>query len=187
MSLNKILLIAGAAAVAMAAEPLEARDMDTCMSAVQEAAAIITEMPQPPSAVVEVLEAMATATASLASCEIPAVTGPAGPAYTSYLSGIMSFYTAHSSQLMEIVSACTDVPEVASQIASMPTDVATCSEITWADSGSSSDDSSSDEESAASTPTPTPSADTTPNAAPRVTGAAVAAVAMAGLFAAQAF
>ncbi|KAH7313665.1 hypothetical protein B0I35DRAFT_276721 [Stachybotrys elegans] len=186
MSLNKILLIAGAAAVAMAAEPLAERDLESCMSAVQGAAAIIADMPTPEPAVQTALASLA-ATASVTACEIPAVTGAAGEGLTSYISGLVSFYAANSDSLNAIISECNDVPEIQSQLAAVPTDLVACTSLSFAEV-TGSPEPESDETSGTASPTSTnpPPAETPNAAAPRATGVAMAAVAMAGLFAAQA-
>merc|ERR1712000_251581 len=138
-----------------------------------------------------------------------AVTGEATSDYSSYMSELSSWQIAHTDDLNSLIDACSDVPEIASSLEMLPGGFTICTEVTWAsptggsdnddnddssednNEDSSNDDSSNDNNDDSSnddadSENSNDEGGNGGNAATRETGsvAVLAAVAMAGLFAA---
>ncbi|WDK19456.1 hypothetical protein CGRA01v4_10743 [Colletotrichum graminicola] len=138
---------------------IEARGTPECTNAYKAFAEAVTgsdPLPTPPFE----LEAWA-ATADLATsttdlCATISVTGSIAPVYTSWSNSVMSWQTAHMSELRDFWHECTDIPAVSAEVKSLLEAGSFCT-------------------SRLAEITSEPS-----NMAPRETGMAVAAVAAAG-------
>merc|ERR1712000_255033 len=125
-----------------------------------------------------------------------AVTGGAASDYSSYMSELSSWQIAHTDDLNGLIDACSDVPEIASSLEMLPGGFTICTEVTWASPTGGSDNDDNDDSSEdnnedssnddADSENSNDEGGNGGNAATRETGsvAVLAAVAMAGLFAA---
>ncbi|KAK1674104.1 hypothetical protein BDP55DRAFT_188434 [Colletotrichum godetiae] len=95
-------------------DALEARDETACASVYMAHSTIIDDFPALPTA-------LATETGFdipqiTDPCVMPSITGAAGQIITSYSSALQSWQDAHITEIRELYSACSDVPEVASAL-----------------------------------------------------------------------
>ncbi|KAF7553033.1 hypothetical protein G7Z17_g3887 [Cylindrodendrum hubeiense] len=179
MRTQQILLITGAAvasAVAQAAGPvptlferasnsIDERDTAECSSVALSLLPSLIDVPTPDSSLVDFLASQTQVATATDPCQMPAITGSMADEYSSYFSDLFSWYDEHTAEFSSVLAACSDVPAIKSQLDILPESVTSCSKITWA---SATGNSASSET-------------TSGNAAPRQTGMAVAAAAMAGL------
>merc|ERR1712000_372721 len=193
------LLVAGAAAV-----PLEERDLAECGDVAMELLPALTNLPTPDLSLASFIVEQTQLASATDPCEIPAVTGEAASDYSSYMSELSSWQIAHTDDLNSLIDACSDVPEIASSLEMLPGGFTICTEVTWAsptggsdndDNDDSSEDNNEDSSNDNNDDSSNDDADSENsndeggnggNAATRDTGsvAVLAAVAMAGLFAA---
>merc|ERR1712000_454524 len=200
------LLVAGAAAV-----PLEERDLAECGDVAMELLPALTNLPTPDLSLASFIVEQTQLASATDPCEIPAVTGEAASDYSSYMSELSSWQIAHTDDLNSLIDACSDVPEIASSLEMLPGGFTICTEVTWAsptggsdnddnddssednNEDSSNDDSSNDNDNGDNSSDDDADSENSNdeggnggNAATRETGsvAVLAAVAMAGLFAA---
>merc|ERR1712000_375068 len=193
------LLVAGAAAV-----PLEERDLAECGDVAMELLPALTNLPTPDLSLASFIVEQTQLASATDPCEIPAVTGEAASDYSSYMSELSSWQIAHTDDLNSLIDACSDVPEIASSLEMLPGGFTICTEVTCAsptggsdndDNDDSSDDNNDDSSNDNNDDSSNDDADSENsndeggnggNAATRDTGsvAVLAAVAMAGLFAA---
>lgn len=157
---------AAASALGASASIIEPRDTSACLSAATKyLPAIQSDVPTANGAVVSYL-----ITASITDqCAFPTVTGTLGSSISSYASSYSSWRSEHLSELRSVYLACSDVPEVTSQLGSYFADAtgSACSSILAEITGTTSSTGSK-------------------NAAPRETGLPIAAAAMvAGVAAAM--
>jgi hypothetical protein len=153
---SAIILAVGVTVVAAthpALERLNKRDEQECASVAQEMLPGFTDIPSPTGALESFL-ATQTQFASMADqCEFPAVTGSIASEYTAYASKLGSWYNDQKEGLSSLEEACSDVPEVMSEIDAVKKTGTICDKISWAkETGSSSskeDDSKSDDKNAA--------------------------------------
>ncbi|KAI3557106.1 hypothetical protein CABS01_10346 [Colletotrichum abscissum] len=126
---SKLLLAAAAATGAMAFEmsgtlprvlrragndALEARDKTACASVWMAHSTIVDDFPTEPTALAT--ETNLDIPQITDPCVFPSITGQAGQIITSYSSALQSWQDAHITEIRDIYSACSDVPEVASAL-----------------------------------------------------------------------
>ncbi|KAK7438811.1 hypothetical protein CaCOL14_008371 [Colletotrichum acutatum] len=126
---SKLLLAAAAASSAMAFEmsgtlprvlrragndALEARDETACASVWMAHSTIVDDFPTEPTALAT--ETNLDIPQITDPCVFPSITGQAGQIITSYSSALQSWQDAHITEIRDIYSACSDVPEVASAL-----------------------------------------------------------------------
>ncbi|KAJ0299144.1 hypothetical protein COL5a_007500 [Colletotrichum fioriniae] len=126
---SKLLLAAAAATGAMAFEmsgtlprvlrragndALEARDETACASVWMAHSTIVDDFPSEPTALAT--ETNLDIPQITDPCVFPSITGQAGQIITSYSSALQSWQDAHITEIRDIYSACSDVPEVASAL-----------------------------------------------------------------------
>ncbi|KAK7428423.1 hypothetical protein QQZ08_005042 [Neonectria magnoliae] len=173
MRAQQILLAGGVSASVLALEenPLDQRDLQECSSVAVKLLPSLAGIPTPDSSLSEFIAEQTQLATITDGCEIPAVTGSLTSEYSSWASELASWYQEHTGDLSSLVEACSDVPEVKSRLDQLPGGLTVCTSLVQPTetSGSSDDDSDSDAQTASG------------NAAPRQTGMAVAAAAMAGM------
>ncbi|KPM41713.1 hypothetical protein AK830_g4824 [Neonectria ditissima] len=175
MRAHQILASGLSASVLAAGEnALEQRDAAECSSVAIKLLPSLADVPTPDSALAEFIAEQTQLATATDGCEIPAVTGSLTSEYSSWVSELASWYEENTGAISSVLEACSDVPEIKSQFDQLPGALTVCSSLTWATetSSSSSDDDESDSDA---------SSTASGNAAPRQTGMAVAAVAMAGM------
>ncbi|KAM0553104.1 hypothetical protein ACHAPJ_007652 [Fusarium lateritium] len=147
---SAIILTAGATIVAAthpALERLEKRDAKECASVAQEILPDLTNIPTPEGSLASFIASQTQIASQTDSCVIPAVTGSMAKDYTSYVSKLSSWYDDQKAGLSSLMDACSDVPEVKSEIESITKTASTCDKFTWAkETGSSSSSSSSSDD-----------------------------------------
>ncbi|KAK1544001.1 hypothetical protein CPAR01_04634 [Colletotrichum paranaense] len=126
---SKLLLAAAAATGAMAFEmsgtlprvlrragndALEARGKTACASVWMAHSTIVDDFPTEPTALAT--ETNLDIPQITDPCVFPSITGQAGQIITSYSSALQSWQDAHITEIRDIYSACSDVPEVASAL-----------------------------------------------------------------------
>ncbi|KAI3536354.1 hypothetical protein CSPX01_10803 [Colletotrichum filicis] len=126
---SKLLLAAAAATSAIAFEmsstlprilhragndALEARDKTACASVWMAHSTIVDDFPTEPTALAT--ETNLDIPQITDPCVFPSITGQAGQIITSYSSALQSWQDAHITEIRDIYSACSDVPEVASAL-----------------------------------------------------------------------
>ncbi|KAK1715125.1 hypothetical protein BDP67DRAFT_511723 [Colletotrichum lupini] len=126
---SKLLLAAAAATGAMAFEmsgtlprvlrragndALEARDKTACASVWMAHSTIVDDFPTEPTALAT--ETNLDIPQITDPCVFPSITGQAGQIITSYSSALQSWQDAHITEIRDIYSACSDIPEVASAL-----------------------------------------------------------------------
>lgn len=103
----------GASAVTPVARALEARDTASCISAASKYLPSVTSnAPTPTGAVLTYLAGVTAGD----QCAFPTVTGTLGSSVSSYASSYSSWYSAHIGDIQTVYQACTDVPEVTSEL-----------------------------------------------------------------------
>ncbi|KXH60633.1 hypothetical protein CNYM01_00110 [Colletotrichum nymphaeae SA-01] len=127
---SKLLLAAAAATGAMAFEmsgtlprvlrragndALEARDETACASVWMAHSTIVDDFPTEPTALAT--ETNLDIPQITDPCVFPSITGQAGQIITSYSSALQSWQDVHITEIRDIYSACSDVPEVAHNFA----------------------------------------------------------------------
>ncbi|KXH44337.1 hypothetical protein CSIM01_08117 [Colletotrichum simmondsii] len=130
---SKLLLAAAAATGAMAFEmsgtlprvlrragndALEARDETACASVWMAHSTIVDDFPTEPTALAT--ETNLDIPQITDPCVFPSITGQAGQIITSYSSALQSWQDAHITEIRDIYSACSDVPEVAPNVVPGP-------------------------------------------------------------------
>ncbi|KAF4998897.1 hypothetical protein FGRMN_2828 [Fusarium graminum] len=149
-----IVLAVGATLVAAhpAAEHLDKRDAEACASVAQKILPDLNSIPTPTGSLESFLAKQTQFATMTDSCELPAVTGSLAKEYTSYASQLSSWYMDQKSGLSSLLDACSDVPEVKSQIDAVTKTGTICDKVTWASetgSASSKDDDKKGDDSAA--------------------------------------
>ncbi|KAM0350605.1 hypothetical protein ACHAPU_003091 [Fusarium lateritium] len=140
-----IVLAVGATLVAAhpAAEHLDKRDTAECASVAQKILPDLNNAPTPSGSLESFLAKQTQLATMTDSCELPAVTGSLAKEYTSYASELSSWYMDQKNALSSLMDACSDVPEVQSQIDAVTKTGTICDKVTWASetgSASSKDD-----------------------------------------------
>lgn len=145
---SAVILAIGATVVAAthpSLERLEKRDLEECASVAQDLLPSLTNIPTPDSSLANFIAKQTQVATVTDPCVIPAVTGSLAEEYTSYASKLSSWYADQKEGLSSLLEACSDVPEVSSEIASASELATICDTVTWAkETGSSSSSSSSD-------------------------------------------
>ncbi|KAH6658683.1 hypothetical protein BKA67DRAFT_219306 [Truncatella angustata] len=95
------------------ARGIEARDTAACTSAASKYLPSITDSVPTPSG--EVLTYLATATLT-DECAFPTVTGTLGSSLSNYASSYSSWQSQHLPEVRSVYQACSDVPEVTSEL-----------------------------------------------------------------------
>lgn len=145
--------VAVAAATHPALERLDKRDEKECASVAQEILPGLTDIPTPTGALVSFLATQTQFNSMTDQCEIPAVTGSLASEYTAYASKLGSWYNDQIKGLSSLEKACSDVPEVMSEIDSVKKTGTICDKLSWAKetgSSSSKDDEKKDDNAAGS-------------------------------------
>ncbi|KAH7015812.1 hypothetical protein EDB80DRAFT_889948 [Ilyonectria destructans] len=159
---------------------VDERDIEECSSVAVKLLPSLTDIPTADSSLFDFIAEQTQFSTVTDPCQIPAVTGSMADEYSSWVSELVTWYSSHTEDISSLLDACTDVPEIKSQLdANIPEAVTVCDKLTWASetgSSSSSDDDSSNDDSSDSA-----SETNSGNAAPHQTGMAIAAAAMAGL------
>ncbi|KAF4964494.1 hypothetical protein FSARC_7596 [Fusarium sarcochroum] len=144
---SAIILTVGATVVAAthpALERLDKRDAQECASVAQDILPELTNIPTPDGSLASFLASQTQVASQTDTCVIPEITGSYAKEYTSYISKLSSWYDDQKEGLSSLIDACSDVPEVKSQIESATKDASTCDKITWAKETGSSSSSSDD-------------------------------------------
>jgi hypothetical protein len=150
---SAIILTVGATVVAAshpALERLNKRDAKECAAVATSILPALTEIPTPDSSLASFLAKQTQIATTTDQCVIPEVTGSLAKEYTSYASKLSSWYVDQKDGISSLFEACSDVPEVSSQIESVKKYATICDKVTWAKetgSASTSDSSSSDDKS----------------------------------------
>ncbi|KAH7020469.1 hypothetical protein EDB80DRAFT_882504 [Ilyonectria destructans] len=185
MRVQEILLISGAAVVSAiaAAEPvptlfqrqpaLDERDLAECSSVAIALLPSLIDVPTPDASLASFIAEQTSFATETNPCAIPAVTGSMGDEYTSWISDVSTWYASHTAEFSSLLSACSDVPAIKSQLDVLPEAVTACDSLVWESGAATADGSKS---TASSTPTANASSD-----ASRQTGMGIAAAAIAGL------
>lgn len=157
---------------------VDERDLQECSSVAINLLPSLVDVPTADSSLLNFIAGQTQFATATDPCVFPAVTGSMADEYSSWVSELVTWYSSHTADISSLLEACTDVPEVKSQLDSnIPDQVTLCDKLTWAsETGSASSDSNSSDASGDSA-TGTNSG----NAAPQQTGMAIAAAAMAGL------
>ncbi|KAH6983520.1 hypothetical protein BKA56DRAFT_348857 [Ilyonectria sp. MPI-CAGE-AT-0026] len=157
---------------------VDERDLQECSSVAINLLPSLIDVPTADSSLLNFIAGQTQLATATDPCVFPAVTGSMADEYSSWVSELVTWYSSHTADISSLLEACTDVPEVKSQLdSSIPDQVTLCDKLTWAsETGSASSDNNSSDASADSA-TGTNSG----NAAPQQTGMAIAAAAMAGL------
>jgi hypothetical protein len=148
--MRSAIIIAVGATVAAASSPVVKRDAKECASLAQEFLPKLTELPTPDSSLLSFIASKTELVTFTNSCEFPHVTGTMAKEYSSYVDKLSSWYKDQVSDVNELMNACSDVPEVKSQLDSLTSDGALCSDLSWAKetgSASSSSDDDKDDDS----------------------------------------
>ncbi|KAM0244514.1 hypothetical protein ACHAP5_006195 [Fusarium lateritium] len=151
--MRSAIILAISATVAAATLPvfdgLNKRDEKACASVVQEILPGLTAIPSPTGSLESFLATQTQIATMTNPCEFPAVTGSMASEYTAYASKLGSWYNDQIEGLSSLEKACSDVPEVMSEIEAVKKTGTICEKVSWAkETGSSSskdDDSKSDE------------------------------------------
>ncbi|OHE96881.1 hypothetical protein CORC01_07848 [Colletotrichum orchidophilum] len=93
---------------------LDARDEAACASVYMAHSTIVDDFPELPTALATETDLDIPQITN--PCDFPSVTGAAGQVITSYSSALQSWQDAHITEIREIFSACSDVPEVSSAL-----------------------------------------------------------------------
>ncbi|KAF4338022.1 hypothetical protein FBEOM_8123 [Fusarium beomiforme] len=144
---SAIILAVGATVVAAshpALERLEKRDAKECASVASSILPDLTAFPTPDSSLASYLAKQTDLVTMTDACVIPAVTGSMAKEYTSYASKLSSWYLDQRDGISSLLEACSDVPAVSSQVASLKASATICDKVTWAKETGSSDSSSGD-------------------------------------------
>ncbi|KAH7145435.1 hypothetical protein B0J13DRAFT_553510 [Dactylonectria estremocensis] len=185
MRVQNILLIGGASLVSAIAAPepaatlfqrqpaLDERDLAECSSVAIALLPSLTDIPTPDASLASFIAEQTGLATATNPCAIPAVTGSMADEYSSWISDISTWYVSHTAEFSSLIEACSDVPEIKSQLAIVPEAATVCDSIVW-ETGSSTADSS------ASSASSSDKADNG-NDASRQTGMGIAAAAVAGL------
>ncbi|KAM0545317.1 hypothetical protein ACHAPJ_011389 [Fusarium lateritium] len=134
-----LLLAAATAVIAHSSHDIKGfqkRDVEECAKAYTAILPALTEAPTPDSTLASLLVMQTD------DCVLPMVTGSLADEYTSYASKFSSWYMDVYSGYTDLLNACSDVPEVTSELGDLGT--ITCSEISWpSETGSSASKASS--------------------------------------------
>jgi hypothetical protein len=153
---------------------------NACSSVLQGLATLITGLPTPTGALATYLATAATTLTNPCSLSIPS---SIATAFVAYESSVISFYSAHISQINSALAVCPSLTNlVANPICSTATGVVTTT-ATAAANGTSTITAST---TASSSSPPQVVSTAGANANPRETGMVAAALAVAGLFGAVA-
>lgn len=158
---------------------VDERDLQECSSVAISLLPSLVDVPTADSSLLNFIAEQTQLATATDPCVFPAVTGSMADEYSSWVSELVTWYSSHTADISSLLEACTDVPEVKSQLdSSIPDQITLCDKLTWASetgSASSSDNTSSGASADSA------SATNSGNAAPQQTGMAMAAAAMAGL------
>lgn len=131
--------VAVAAATHPALERLDKRDEKECASVAQKILPGLTDIPTPTGALETFLATQTQFSSMTDQCEFPSVTGSLASEYTAYASKLGSWYNDQVEGLSSLEKACSDVPEVMSEIDAVKKTGTICDKISWAkETGSSS-------------------------------------------------
>ncbi|KEY67586.1 hypothetical protein S7711_08259 [Stachybotrys chartarum IBT 7711] len=144
MSVQKLLLLAGVSAVALAGTPSK-RDIEECMSLAEGMLPDLLTLPTPDDSLASFIAEQTQLATATDACVIPAVTGSMAEEYSSWASDLSSWQVARTDDLSSLYSACTDVPEISSSLAASPAMATICDEITWESPAASSENEDSND------------------------------------------
>ncbi|GKU21975.1 unnamed protein product [Fusarium langsethiae] len=149
--MRSAIIIAVGATLATASSPVVKRDAKECASLAQDFLPKLTELPTPSGSLLSFIASETELATFTNSCEFPHVTGTMAKEYSSYVEKLSSWYNAQVSDVSELMAACSDVPEVKSELDKLKEDGALCSSLSWAketgSASSSSDDDKKDDDS----------------------------------------
>ncbi|KAL6916891.1 hypothetical protein ACHAP8_004726 [Fusarium lateritium] len=149
--MRSTIIIAVGATLAAASSPVEKRDAKECASLAQDFLPKLTDLPTPEGSVLSFIASKTELATFTNSCEFPHVTGTMAKEYSSYVEKLSSWYKDQISDVSELMAACSDIPEVKSQLDELKENGALCSELSWAketgSASSSSDDDKKDDDS----------------------------------------
>ncbi|KAJ4118970.1 hypothetical protein NW768_010715 [Fusarium equiseti] len=130
---SAIIIAVGAtlAAANPAIEALNKRDLAECTSRAKAFLPEITGLPTPTGSLLSFLATETKLATYTGSCDFPRITGAMAEEYTSFVNDLSSWYKDHKSDVSELMAACSDVPEVKSQMDELKGYGAMCSDITW--------------------------------------------------------
>lgn len=170
-----------AAATHPALEPLanlNKRDEQACLKAATEWLPTFTDVPEPPAGLQEYAQTQTQVLTITDPCVVPHVTGDMADEYTSYISELSSWYDEAQDGISSILKACSDVPAISEQLASVTESVTLCEKLTFADETGGSSNNKPAETSGASSNSGS-SNDDKPNAATGLLASGLVAVAAA--------
>ncbi|RGP61094.1 hypothetical protein FLONG3_10649 [Fusarium longipes] len=142
--MRSALVIAVGATLATASSPVVKRDAKECASLAQEFVPKLTELPTPDDSLVSFLASKTELATFTNSCEFPHITGTMADEYSSYVDKLSSWYKDQVSDVAELINACSNVPEVKSQLDSLTANGALCSDLSWVKETGSASSSSDD-------------------------------------------
>ncbi|RSL97225.1 hypothetical protein CDV31_013133 [Fusarium ambrosium] len=160
-------LLAVATAVAAAPAPeggLDERDLQECYKVATSLLPKLTEIPTPDATLSSWIMKQTNLVTQTDECLIPHVTGDMAKEYSSYASELSSWYGEAVDGYSSLLDACSDVPEIKSQLESITESATLCTSMKWAsstgsasssdskDSSDSSDDKDDDDNAASSAP-----------------------------------
>ncbi|KAL4731549.1 hypothetical protein ACLX1H_000520 [Fusarium chlamydosporum] len=125
---------------------LEKRDAKECASLAQDLYPKLTAVPTPTGDLLSYIASQTELVTFTESCQFPHVTGTMAKEYTSYINELSSWYKNQVSDVSKLMSACSDVPEVKSELDALTTDSSYCSEISWAKETGSASSSDKDDD-----------------------------------------
>lgn len=115
----------------VASATLAPRDAQECADSATKVLNELDDLPTPAETLVSFLAQQTQWATVTDACKIPAVTGSIAPDYSSYMSELSSWYGDHTKDVADFIDACTDVPEVSSQLAELPAQLTACSSLEW--------------------------------------------------------
>ena len=147
------LLLAGASVV-MATNPIvevferqpaptgiEKRGTKECMSVATKILPHLTDIPTPDASLSSFIADQTQWATITDPCVIPEVTGSLAKEYTSWANDVQDWYSEQQDGLSSLIKACSDVPEVSSQLDGLGDSVTLCDNVHWAsETGSSKKD-----------------------------------------------
>lgn len=149
--MRSAIIITIGATLASASSPVEKRDAKECASLAQDFLPKLTDVPTPEGSLLSFIASKTELATFTNSCEFPHVTGTMAKEYSSYVDKLSSWYKDQVSDVSKLMAACSDVPEVKTELDKLKTNGALCSELSWAketgSASSSSDDDKKDDDS----------------------------------------
>ncbi|CAM1501361.1 Fc.00g105230.m01.CDS01 [Cosmosporella sp. VM-42] len=117
---------------------IEKRGTKECMSVATKVLPSLTDIPTPDASLSSFIAEQTQWATITDPCAIPEVTGSMAKEYSSWASDLQDWYSEQQDGLSSLIKACSDVPEISSQLDGLGETASLCDSVHWASETGSS-------------------------------------------------